>query len=114
MSEENVEIVRRLMDAWNRQDIETMRELADPEVEYVNAPTAVEPGTRQGHEALERVVRIKGDAIPGARQDLERLHDRGDEIISEPLFSRRMPESDTRLTQPILMSWKFRNGKLVR
>jgi ketosteroid isomerase-like protein len=114
MSEENVKIVRRMMDAWNRQDIETMREFADPEVEYVNAPSAVEPGTRQGHEALERVVRIQWEAIPGAQQDLERVHDRGDEVISESLLSRSMPGSDARITQPILMSWKFRNGTIVQ
>jgi ketosteroid isomerase-like protein len=114
MSEENVEIVRRAMDAWNRQDIETTLDLADPEVEYVNAPSAVEPGTRQGHEALERVVRIQWEGIPGANQDIERVHDRGDEIISENLLSRSMPGSDARISQPILMSWKFRNGKIVR
>jgi ketosteroid isomerase-like protein len=114
MSEENVEIVRRAMDAWNRQDIETMLDLTDPEVEYVNAPSAVEPGTRQGREAVERVVRIQWEGIPGAHQDIERVHDRGDEIITENLLSRSMPGSDTRISQPILMSWKFRNGKLLR
>ena len=55
MSEENVEIVRRLIDAWNRQDIEGMLALIDPEAEYVNAPTAVEPGTRRGHDAIVAV-----------------------------------------------------------
>jgi ketosteroid isomerase-like protein len=46
MSEGNVEIVRQILDAWNRRDIEGRIALVDPEVEYVNSPTAVEPGTR--------------------------------------------------------------------
>ena len=50
MSQENVEIVRRLVDAWNRQDLEGILALIDPEAEYVNAPNAVEPGTRRGHD----------------------------------------------------------------
>jgi hypothetical protein len=41
---ENVEIIRRLVDAWNRQDVEGILVLTHPEGEYVNAPTAVEPG----------------------------------------------------------------------
>ena len=43
MSEENVEIVRRGVDAWNRRDIEALTALGDPEAEYVNSPTAIEP-----------------------------------------------------------------------
>jgi ketosteroid isomerase-like protein len=43
MSEENVEIVRRVIDAWNRRDIEDLHALTDPEAEYVNSPTAIEP-----------------------------------------------------------------------
>ena len=44
MSAENVEIVRRMNDAWNSRDLEATLALADPDVEYVNSPTAVEPG----------------------------------------------------------------------
>jgi ketosteroid isomerase-like protein len=34
-SQENVEIVRRAVDAWNRRDIEDLHALGDPEGEYV-------------------------------------------------------------------------------
>ena len=34
MSQENVEIVRRMYDAWNRRDEEEMLALSDPEVEF--------------------------------------------------------------------------------
>ena len=59
MSHENVEIIRRALAAWNDRDIEAMLALTDPEVEYVNSPTAVEPGTRRGHESLEEVLRTQ-------------------------------------------------------
>ena len=44
MSEENIEIVHRAEDAWNRQDIEGILALTDPEAEYVNASKQLSPG----------------------------------------------------------------------
>ena len=44
MSEENVELVRRIYDTWGRR--EPAYELVAEDVEYVNPPYAVEPGTQ--------------------------------------------------------------------
>jgi ketosteroid isomerase-like protein len=52
MSQENVEIVRRSVDAWNRRDVEGALGLVNPDAEYVNPPSAVEPGTRRGISEL--------------------------------------------------------------
>ena len=114
MSQENVEIVRRLVDAWNRQDLEAMLALTDPEAEYVNAPTAVEPGTRRGHDEMVAVLRKQWEGIPGALLEIDQSHDRGDEIITEGRISRTMPGSDARISTPGLISWKFSDGKLIR
>ena len=114
MSEESIEIVRRLLDAWNRKDLEDILALIDPEAEYVNAPSAVEPGTRRGHDAIVVVMRKQWEGIPGAFQEIDRFHDRGDEIITEGRLSRTMPGSDARISNPLLMSWKFRDGKVIR
>ena len=114
MSQENVEIVGRMVDAWNRQDLEAMLARTDPEAEYVNAPTAVEPGTRRGHDEMVAVLRKQWEGIPGAFQEIDRFHDRGDEILTEGRMSRTMPGSDARISTPFLASWKFREGKLIR
>ena len=114
MSQENVEIVHRVIGAWNRQDIEGLLALTDPEIEYVNAPDAVEPGTRRGHDELVAVVRMQWESLPGGRQEIDRVHARGDEIISVGRVSRRMPGSDARIGNPILVSWKIRDGSVTR
>ncbi|HYH61969.1 MAG TPA: nuclear transport factor 2 family protein [Solirubrobacterales bacterium] len=114
MSQENVELVHRLLDAWNHQDVEAILALSDPEAEYVNPTNALEPGTRRGHAEIVTVFRKQWEGIPGALHEIYRLHDRGDEIISEGRLSRTMPGSDTRISDTILMSWKFRDGKIVR
>ena len=115
MSHENVEIIRRLVDAWNRQDAEAILALVHPEGEYVNAPNAVEPGTRRGHDAIVVVLRKQWEDTPGgAVQEIDRFHDRGDEIITEGRLSRAMPGSHDRISTRVLHSWKIRDGKLIR
>ncbi len=114
MSQENVEIVRRLVDAWNRQDPEAVLAPIHPEGEYVNAPAAVEPGTRRGHDEIVAVMRKQWEILSNPLLEIDRLDDRGDEIITVARVSRTMPGSDARISNPIVFSWKFRDGKLIR
>ena len=114
MSEENVELARRMVDAWNRRDLEAMLALSDPDVEFVNSPTAVEPGTRRGFDEMRAVARTQWEMLLDGRQEIERIYDRGDEIILLVRLSRRMPESEARIEDRGLASFKFRNGKLTR
>ncbi len=114
MSQENVEIMRRLLDAWNRRDIEDILALTDPEAEYVNPPAAVEPGTRRGHDEIVAVMRKQWEAMPDGIQEIDRFVDRGDEIITVTRLSRTMPGSDARISSPVLISWKLRDGKIIR
>ena len=81
MSQENVEIVRRAFDAWNRRDLDTLIAAADPGIEYVNAPTAVEPGTRRGVAEVSAVWRAQWETLDG-RVEVDRFFDHGDEIIA--------------------------------
>jgi ketosteroid isomerase-like protein len=114
MSQENIEIVHRALAAWNGRDIEAMLALTDPEVEYVNSPTAVEPGTRSGHESLEDVLRTQWEILSDARWEIDRLYERGDEIVGLGRVSRRMPGSDARIEDRILMAVRFENGRMTR
>jgi ketosteroid isomerase-like protein len=72
MSEENVEIVRRAADAWSRRDIEALHALGGPEREYINFPTAIEPGTRRGKDEIAAVLRTQWDLMTDARAEIER------------------------------------------
>jgi ketosteroid isomerase-like protein len=114
MSQENVEIFQLAVDAWNRQDIEGILAFADPEIEYVNAPGAVEPGTKRGRDEYAAVVRAQWDAFPDGCWEIDRIHDRGDEMIVEGRVSRSMPGSDARVGNPLLVSVRFRHGKATR
>ena len=75
MSEENVALIRRIYDAWDRE--ESARDFIAADVEYVNPPYAVEPGTRHGRKSFS-VVR-------GTYEDFEiraeRFIDAGDDVV---------------------------------
>jgi ketosteroid isomerase-like protein len=75
MSQQNVEVVRRIYEAWGRE--ESARHLIAADVEYVNPSYAVEPGTRRGRRSFS-VVR-------GTYEDfelrVERYIDAGDDQV---------------------------------
>src|SRR4051794_29310581 len=110
MSQENVEVVRAALDAWNRRDIESLLALVDADAEYVNAPGAVEPGTRRGTSELTAVARGQWEALTDGHWQIDQIYDRGEEVIVLGRISRRMPGSDARLEDRVLTSWQFRAG----
>jgi ketosteroid isomerase-like protein len=114
MSQENVQIIHRALAAWNDRDVESLLALTDPEIEYVNSPTAVEPGTRSGRDAFEQVVRAQWEILSDAHWAVDRLHERGDEIVGLGRMSRRMPGSDARIEDRYLVAMRFADGRMTR
>lgn len=114
MSEENVEIVRRVIDAWNRRDIDELVTCTDPETEYVNHPKAVEPGTRRGIAEVSAVWRSQWEFGNGRFDAVERIFDRGDEVFVLCRMSAAIARSDSRIEESVLLSWRLRGGKMIR
>jgi ketosteroid isomerase-like protein len=75
MTSENVELVRRIYDAWERG--ESARDFIAEDVEYVNPSYAVEPGTRRGRKAFA-VVR---DTYEDFKLHVERMIDAGEHDV---------------------------------
>jgi ketosteroid isomerase-like protein len=75
MSKENVELVRRIYEAWDRE--ESARDFIAEDVEYVNPSYAVEPGTRRGRKSFA-IVR---DTYEDFKLRVERFIDAGDEVV---------------------------------
>ncbi len=57
MSQANLQAVERIIDAYNRSDVDSMVEVADPESVF-NLPSPSAPGvvSYQGHDGLRRLV----------------------------------------------------------
>ena len=75
MSEQNVELVRRIYDVWDRG--ESTRDLIAEDMEYVNPSYAVEPGTRTGRKSLTLVR----DTYEDFSIRVERFIDAGDDVV---------------------------------
>lgn len=107
-------LVRRVVDAWNRRDLDELVALSDSEIEYVNSPGAVEPGTRRGYDGLAAVLQAQWETLLDGRQEIDRIHHHGDEVVTSGRLSRRMPDSEARVEEPLLTAWKVRDGKIAR
>src|SRR5687767_209940 len=115
MSEENVEIVERLIAAWNRRDLPELLSLTDPEAEYVNAPAAVEPGTRYGHEEISEVFRKQWEGLrDDARQQIDRAYPEGETVVTAGRVTRSLPGSDTQIENRVAIRWALRDGRVSR
>jgi ketosteroid isomerase-like protein len=116
MSQDGVkQLVREFFDAWNRQDLEACLVMADPDIEYVNAPSAVEPGTRHGHDGFSLVLRKQWEGLgPTAHAELDQVHVDGEETIVVGRLSRAMPDSSSRIEVRAVFRMAFEDSRIVR
>jgi ketosteroid isomerase-like protein len=54
MSQENVEVVRRLFAAWNRKDQDTAMALLDPQIEFRSALVDLGQKVYRGHDEMRQ------------------------------------------------------------
>jgi ketosteroid isomerase-like protein len=108
MSQENVELVRRIYDAWDRE--ESARDFIAEDMEYVNPSYAVELGTRHGRSSLA-VVR---DTYEDFEIKVERIIDAGDETVVLAHFTASGPVSGVPVAGEHGYVWTVRDGLAVR
>jgi ketosteroid isomerase-like protein len=113
MSEENVEIVRRIYAAWT-QGSPTESGLLDPGIEWVNPDDAVEPGVRVGVEAFGSIVEGLGDTFEDLRVDFDRFIDAGDRVVVIGTLRGRGRESGVEAERRQGYVWTIREGRAVR
>jgi uncharacterized protein len=114
MSHENVELVRRIYDQ-GLLDGEPARllDLAAPDVEYVNPPEAVDPGTRRGREEVGKALTALGD-FDSTSNELHELFDAGDSVVAQVTFRARSGGSEHEIAQDEAHTWTIRDGRITR
>jgi hypothetical protein len=65
MSEENVELLRRVVEAYNTRDAESFVALCDPEIEIHSVFSAVAGAVYRGHDGVRRMFGDLEDAWGG-------------------------------------------------
>jgi ketosteroid isomerase-like protein len=119
MSQENVEIVRRLYDAIARHDVAAVLSLYDPVVEadFSQSPQGGLIGGAliyHGHEGVRRMSRDWNEAWADVAYDIEELIDAGEHVISALTYRGRGRSSRAEVEQTDYPVWTMRDGRIVR
>ena len=113
MSQENVELVRRVHEGWARGDFGVGADLLASDFEWHQFPQAVEPGTRRGAEvggALRKIFEVYEDLRVNAQEFI----DAGDRVVVIGRTRATARGSGLQLDDPVALVWTVQNGKLVR
>ena len=114
MSAENVEVVRRIHDAWNTGESPQELGLLAPDVEWVNPPEAVETGVRQGAEAFDAATRSVGESFADVRLAIDEFIDAGDHVLAVGALHARGRASGIDSVRPQAYLWTLRDAQAVR
>src|SRR3954469_6753878 len=113
MSEENVETVRAIHEALARGESPATLRLLHPDIEYVNPPGAVEPGTRRGIAAYEDALRSINDVFEDVRIEVREIIDAGDQVVVLATYTARGRSSGAQRQHEDGYVWTIRDGKAV-
>ena len=113
MSQENVELVRRFYEAWARDESGPI-ELMHSEIEYVNPPGAVEPGTRRGRAAFSTAVQGVFDGWESWQVEPEQFRAEGDRVVVVLRYRARGRGSGVEIQGRESALWTLRDGKVLR
>jgi ketosteroid isomerase-like protein len=114
VSQNNVELVRRVFDASARRDAATILSLYDPGVEWEAVDSVLMGGRYQGHEGLRRFWREWYGTWQNVEDTLEELIDAGEHVISVVRNRGRGRASGADVEYTQYAVWTIREGKVVR
>ncbi len=115
MSQENVELVRRVYDLWNQGDIDAAMEMFDPEVVWHGYTHLPESGRRDGVDAVRAWVTDFAGAWGEIQVSVERLAEVGDDsVLALARMSGRGRDSGVAVTSGLDGHlWTIRAGRVA-
>jgi ketosteroid isomerase-like protein len=116
MSRENVEVVRQVHEAWNRDDSEAAQSLFDPAAE-VHVPPGLFLGFESryyGHEGLRQWWEAAKEPWKYFKSYIEHTVDEGDAVVTLVRFEAVGRESGVKVELPSVgNAWRLRDGRVV-
>ena len=113
MSQENVEVVRAVIDGWLRGDPATL-ELISDDVVYVSPPTMPDGKTYHGHEGVLQWVVDWRQEWTDYELDVLRFHDLGDRVVTVERNRATGKRSGVGVDMQTVSLWTLRDGKVAR
>ena len=114
MSQENVEIVRRGFEAWNRNDWETLMARYDPDVITVPPAEWPEAETGTNRDTLRHQFEQAKDPWEEERVEVDEIRDLGDRVLALYRWIARGSGSHVEVEHPVATLNTLRDGRIVR
>jgi ketosteroid isomerase-like protein len=111
---DSLSIVRAIHEALARGESPADIDLLDPEIEYVNPPGAVEPGTRAGIAAYEDALRSIEDAFEDVRIEIRDMKVVGEQVVVLATYRARGRSSGAQRENEDGYIWTIRDGRAIR
>jgi ketosteroid isomerase-like protein len=114
MSEENVEIVRACIDAFNRGDFEASLAFLDDDVEWHDPPDVPDAGVHRGPEEVRRWTAGWMKAWESYTAEAVELIDAGDQVVVVHYERGRGRGSGVEVEHRVANVFDLREGRIVR
>src|SRR5947208_15897117 len=115
MTPQNVEIVRKAIEAWNQREADLLLSYAAPEIEWMPAgPAAVERAVYRGHDEVASAYAAVWETWDLFRFEGSQVRDLGDSVLWLGRVKMRGSASQVELDQEFAARWMLRDGKLIR
>ena len=114
MSQENLQVVRAVFDAFSRGDMPALLKLADPSVVFTPIPEAPDVQSFHGHEGLLHGIAQVTEIWDDFSVELREMRDFDDHVLASLRWWGRGPSSGIQMEVDICALAAFRKGKIVR
>jgi ketosteroid isomerase-like protein len=113
MSQENVKVVKRVTDYWNRREVDALLELATPDC-LMSSQLLDATAEFQGREGLERFYAMLSESWDEFESVAQEYRDLGDRVLALGRNCGRGKGSGVSVDGPYGAVFDFRDGKISR
>ena len=113
MSQENVELIQRMYEAFHRGEADGALAYFDPKVE-VDASVRVDEGIGHGRDAVATMVARWVGAWDDWREEIEQMRDLGSHVVVVSTQRGRAKGSGIEVNTRYAVLYEIRGGKITR
>jgi ketosteroid isomerase-like protein len=113
MSEDNVEVVRRIYDAFARDDLTALLELLDPAIRCYDRPSRPGADVYIGRTGFLRFWQSDREVFESVRYDPREFIEVDDHVVVPIRQTGRGKGSKVPVEEEIVNVWKVRDGRAV-
>jgi ketosteroid isomerase-like protein len=114
MSQQNIDLLRSAMAAYNERGPEAILTLIDPDfVAVIPSSLSVEPDSYRGVEGMRRYFELWSEVMDEVRFLAKEFIDAGDRIVVPFRVVARSRETGLELDQHAVQVWTIRDGRAL-